>query len=465
MSEPLLLSFYSAAQEQVQSWNFHTNLEEDKLPDILTLKLHLKNPNIGLLEKSFETLVQRHESLRTSFDITGGVLMQVVYPYDHKLFSIYHYNFKDELNQDTLISQQLLEFRKQLKALNGIPLFRAGVFRVTGDEYYTYIMIHHIISDMWSLSVIKKELNDIYDSFIKGDTPENTSHSVQLRHYAEWQRKEFQTKFKIVKNYWIKKLHTPMSGFIKHCTRLSCNHCPEVMGAAGSTTDSSCEIKTLVALDNSKFGSCKFILDKEMHTAITDLSFYCKASIPAIFCTALKLIFFLLKGNDRVLIAMPIVNRFLPGAESIIGDLVGGAYLYEQINKTETVKTIVRDVYFEILEVADLVISDHDELELDGKYLRLNTDVFLNFISKDIIGAIQVPSIDGKIVNTTEIEEIGYYKIALNVEEYKNGYVCDFNYNLELVSAEYITRFAESYMALLNAMCKDPNMPVAGIAL
>ncbi|MBX3253265.1 MAG: hypothetical protein KF862_03905 [Chitinophagaceae bacterium] len=457
MSESLSLSFYAAAQEQVQSWNFHTNLEECKLPDVLTLKLYLKNPSIVLLEKSFEILVRRHESLRTSFDIIDGALVQVIYPYDFKLFSICHYDFKDELNQDILISQQLLEFRGELRKLSNIPLFRAGIFRVAEDAYYTYITIHHIISDMWSLSVIKKELNEIYDSLLKGNIPRSDPHPVQLRHYTEWQRGEFQNKLRIIKSYWSKKLDVPMSGFIKSCSGLFCNHCSDGLGA---TSGFGCESKILTALDNSKISSCKFVLDKEMHTAITDLSFYCKSSISSIFSAALKLLFFLLEGNDRVLVAMPIINRFLPGSELIVGDLVGGAYLYDQINKTETVKTIVREVYFEILEVADLIISDHDELELDGKYLRLNTDVFLNFIGRDIIGESQLPASDRDAINISETDVTGYYKIVFNVEEYKNGYICDFNYNIELVSTKYITRFAERYMSLLRAMCKGPDILV-----
>ncbi len=150
--------------------------------------------SITSLENALQTLVERHESLRTSFHLIEGELKQKIHP-EAKLV-LEHYQARDRLESNRLIEQFIRPFN-----LEQAPLIRAGLINESKQEYILLIDLHHIISDGVSMNLLFQDLINL----IKGeDLPPLV---LQYKDYAVWQQNERKKDlWKQHEQYWIDEL-------------------------------------------------------------------------------------------------------------------------------------------------------------------------------------------------------------------------------------------------------------------
>ncbi|MGY0035040.1 condensation domain-containing protein [Pedobacter sp. NJ-S-72] len=67
-------------------------------------------------------------------------------------------------------------------------MLRAAIFPVAENEELLVIVMHHIASDGWSLSVIVKELTALYHAYTHDQVPALSMLTVQYADYAIWQK-------------------------------------------------------------------------------------------------------------------------------------------------------------------------------------------------------------------------------------------------------------------------------------
>jgi hypothetical protein len=76
--------------------------------------------------------------------------------------------------------------------LGGGPLWRAALFRRSEREHVLLLVLHHIISDGWSLGVLTSELAVLYEAAAAGGPPPLPELPVQYADYSVWQRQWLQ---------------------------------------------------------------------------------------------------------------------------------------------------------------------------------------------------------------------------------------------------------------------------------
>ncbi|MFL5539811.1 MAG: non-ribosomal peptide synthetase, partial [Longimicrobiaceae bacterium] len=69
------------------------------------------------------------------------------------------------------------------------PLIRGRLVRLSADENVLLLTMHHIVSDGWSMEVLTRELDTLYDAFRRGEANPLPPLPVQYADYAIWQRK------------------------------------------------------------------------------------------------------------------------------------------------------------------------------------------------------------------------------------------------------------------------------------
>src|SRR5260221_37863 len=88
---------------------------------------------------------------------------------------------------------RLLEQYKLPFDLSSGPLFRASLLRLDKTQHVLLVIMHHIVSDGWSLELFCKELSSFYDAFSNSrpslPLPELP---IQYRDFALWQRQHLQ---------------------------------------------------------------------------------------------------------------------------------------------------------------------------------------------------------------------------------------------------------------------------------
>ncbi len=172
--ETIPLSF---AQQRL--W-FLDQLIENKATYNIPVALKLTGRlNEAALERSFQKLVNRHESLRTYFTAVEGEPQQVVTPY---LFTLERYDLEEEAIE--WISRKAMEPFDLTK----LPLMRVALVALTPAEHVLLITMHHIISDGWSLDIMVRELNQFYNHYAYEKPLLFDELPVQYVDYTLWQR-------------------------------------------------------------------------------------------------------------------------------------------------------------------------------------------------------------------------------------------------------------------------------------
>jgi thioesterase domain-containing protein len=157
------------------------------------------NVNIGLwlygrldlaaLEACVQKIVDRHDTLRTSFVLQGIELLQLVRPDYRVALSV------NDFSQLEDPYPPAYEFAKREVAepfdLRRGPLFRAKVMRLRPEEHVLLCTMHHTITDAWSMQIFTRELVALYEAGTTGSEPQVPELSIQYGDFADWQQQLF----------------------------------------------------------------------------------------------------------------------------------------------------------------------------------------------------------------------------------------------------------------------------------
>ncbi len=136
------------------------------------------------LGRCFQSLVNRHASLRTTFSNAPGQPVQRVHVRAEAALQ-----FEDaEQWDETKLDERLSAEAHCLFNLETGPLLRVHLFRRGTSEHVLLLAAHHIIADLWSLAVLLQELSKLYRAEIE-DTPGALVPSpLQYTDYVRWQQ-------------------------------------------------------------------------------------------------------------------------------------------------------------------------------------------------------------------------------------------------------------------------------------
>jgi amino acid adenylation domain-containing protein len=176
--------------------------------------------NRGALDHAFETLIARHESLRTVFmrNEKGEVRQQILLP-EHAGFGVTYHDLRAVVQQKETIHELIQEEVSQPFDLKAASLLRAAIYQLEDHKWVFSYTMHHIISDGWSMNILLKELVSFYKWYVKGETHRLSPLRIQYKDYAAWQQKMLQgAPMNRHKNWWLQQfegelpvLQLPMS--------------------------------------------------------------------------------------------------------------------------------------------------------------------------------------------------------------------------------------------------------------
>jgi tyrocidine synthetase III len=159
------------------------------------------------LAAAFNTLIERHENLRTVFkEDEQGQIKQFIKSPGEGGFSISFHDLRSEEDQQETI-QQLLQaaFSAPFDLVNG-PLLRAGLYQVGENKWVFSYVMHHIISDGWSMEILLREMLVFYHAYVNGKSNPLAPLRIQYKDYAAWQQQQLSGESLAAhKNYWLQQ--------------------------------------------------------------------------------------------------------------------------------------------------------------------------------------------------------------------------------------------------------------------
>ncbi|MBB4637949.1 non-ribosomal peptide synthetase [Longimicrobium terrae] len=145
--------------------------------------------DVAVLERTLTEIVRRHEGLRTVFRLVDGQPKQIVqpaYPISVEIEEMRGPN--GEAAQEDVIRQRVSEEGGRTFDLAAGPLMRAKLLRVSDADYALVIVVHHIVTDGWSMPIITRELDELYGAFVQGLPSPLPELEIQYADYSAWQR-------------------------------------------------------------------------------------------------------------------------------------------------------------------------------------------------------------------------------------------------------------------------------------
>ncbi|MGE3275230.1 MAG: amino acid adenylation domain-containing protein [Vicinamibacterales bacterium] len=140
--------------------------------------------------QALETVIARHEALRTHFDHVDGRLVQVV---AERLSSPLEIEDVAGTDDHALTDRARELVRAEAQApfdLRRGPLVRARLYRLGGPRYLFCLSLHHAIADGWSLGLLQNEITRAYAAHARGEQPALGDPPLQYADYAVWEAEQ-----------------------------------------------------------------------------------------------------------------------------------------------------------------------------------------------------------------------------------------------------------------------------------
>ena len=119
---------------------------------------------VSLIERWTSEIVRRHETLRTTFRQMDDRVVQVISPPQPVKIKVVNLKESESL-QEVEIQQMLIAETQRPFDLSQGPLFRSTLFHFADRESILLLVIHHIIMDAWSASILGQEITTLYKAF------------------------------------------------------------------------------------------------------------------------------------------------------------------------------------------------------------------------------------------------------------------------------------------------------------
>jgi len=149
---------------------------------------------IPVLEKSFNEIVRRHETLRTVFREVNGQPTQVICSHLELPVPVIDLSQLPGSEQEKNIERLIEKEAHFSYDLAEGPLIRLTVLQLAKEEYVLIRGMQHICSDAWSLGIFRKELGTLYEAFSRGRASPLPGLPLPYSSYVHWQQNWLQSQ-------------------------------------------------------------------------------------------------------------------------------------------------------------------------------------------------------------------------------------------------------------------------------
>ncbi|BCL80821.1 non-ribosomal peptide synthetase [Ktedonobacteria bacterium brp13] len=171
---------------------------------------HIHGPlDMAVLQRCFVALLQRHESLRTSFYVHEGQPVQQIATAEEVRVHLALIDLADQ-RPEIRDAQSLLLVEQERRVPfdpGQAPLWRVLLLRLDSEDHLLLVTMHHIITDGWSNDVFYQELMALYHAFRAGQPSPLPVLPLQYADFAVWQRRWLQGEvLEAQLTYWTRQL-------------------------------------------------------------------------------------------------------------------------------------------------------------------------------------------------------------------------------------------------------------------
>ncbi len=397
-----------------------------------------------VLTRCFREIVQRHETLRTTYSVIDGNLVQLIASSGSLEPPLVDLSMLTAAERGDEVMRLLREEAELPFDLVKGPVLRAVLLRLAPEEHILQLTAHHIASDAWSNRVLMRELSALYRAFSSGETSTLPELPIQYGDYAIWQREWLQGELLERQiDYWSRTLAPPLP-------------------VIEIPTDRP---RPAVQTFNGRWIAERFPL--ELAEKLRALS---RTEGVTLFMTLLGAFQTLLSrytGQEDIVVGSPIAGRTRSELEGLIGFFVNTLVLRGDLSGDPSFRELlrrVRDVALGAYAHQDLPFEklvEHLQPERDTSRTPLFQVMF--GLRDEFTLALDLPGI-----RSSELEiDNGQVKFDLLVQmvEGEQGLAMQVGYNTDIFEEATILRMTGHFRRLLDGIVADPDARLSSLEM
>ncbi|MGV7961491.1 amino acid adenylation domain-containing protein [Photorhabdus tasmaniensis] len=409
----------------------------------ITGACHLKGDvNISAIEWAINTIVQRHQVLRTVIlqDEVLGVMQVVREAFDLSLEQQNFNNGEKDIDQEInnfIDKEGILPFD-----LSQDLMLRVNLLNLAENEHVLVFTMHHIASDGWSMNILINEFSSLYNAFIHGCESLLPPLTLQYTDYSRWLYYiSNESVLKEHQAYWKNYLYGIPS----------MHNLPLDFPRPSKQTFKGAAINTFIEKDIlSRF-------DK-----------MCRIKGATLFM-GLHAVFSILlarySGEKDIVVGTPTANRNRSELEKMIGFFINTVVLRTDLSDNPNFeqllarnKEFISDSFANTLPFEQLLEVVKVERSLSySPIFQIMIVLQNNEQSKLSLEGIEI-----KLMEVTQ--QSSKFDLTLNIVSNQKGLLLNWKYNTDIFSQTSISRMAEHFTTLVNNVIETPKIPVFNLS-
>lgn len=386
------------------------------------------------LEESFQKLIKRHESLRTSFHLINGQMVQKIHLEVDFQIQVLNYQMMEltEEEMKNLTYQFVCPFN-----LGEAPLLRTQLVRTLSCNLLIFDT-HHIISDGRSMEILLAELIKLYYGEELSDL------RVQYKEFAVWQS-SYLTTDKVTEQlaYWksILKDNIPVLDLPTDFKR------PSVKSFAGDTI--------------------YFDIDQPTSEKLDQLAVEQDVTLYMILLAIFNILLTKYSGQDDIIIGSPVADRPDEELEGIIGVFINTLTMRNHSREELSFKQFLQEVRESTLSAYD---NQQCQLEMLVEELELERSLNRNPLF-DILFVLHYTNLlqnsfkDLELIPLQLEDKIAKLDLTLSGVIDQGGISMLLNYSISLFKPQTAQRMAVHYLNLVKTVVENPEIPIGLIEM
>jgi len=392
------------------------------------------------LERTFQLLIHRHESLRTSIQLVGNEPLQIIHQTDDLKLQIPYWVSDCEI-EDHKLNDLVFTFSKPFD-LTRAPLMRLGLVKLAQEKHLFILDVHHIVSDATSIVIIIRDFTLLYEN--EGENLPGLR--LRYKDFAEWQNYELgKAAMKKQEEYWLNQFKgdIPLLELFMDYPR------PTVQSFEGEKIN--------------------FYFDQTLTKKLNQLIKETKTTLFIVLLAAFNILLSKYAGQEDIIVGAPVAGRQFVDLENVNGVFINTLPIRNHPAANKTFAEFLKEVKQNSLNAFEN--QGYPFAELIEK-LNLTRDISRNPLY-DVELIVQNMSISQSLLKMKGIKVIPLpyearatqVDISLEAVEFNERIELFITYCTKLFKRETIDKFFEFLKKIISVVVENKEIKLEDIAV
>jgi amino acid adenylation domain-containing protein len=400
--------------------------------------------DLSIMKRSLEAIVAHHEVLRTNFRLEDGrpiQVLQAIAPFDMEIIDL---RSLAPAEMDAQLPVLLQQKAHEHFDLESDLMLRATLFQLNDLENVLLLVLNYIVSDSWSMGILRQQLTQLYNAFLIGKPNPLSPLPIQYADYVWWQREWVQSGLLDQQiNYWKKQLEgvNPVLNLPIDRPR------PAIQKDFGATQS------VIISTNLSK--ALKQIAHKEGVTLFM------------VLLAAFQILLYRYSHQEDITVGSLVAGRNRIELENLIGLFINFVALRTDLGGNPNFKELLQRV-----RAVSLEAYANSDLPFDKllEYLNFSRSLSYKPLFQVMFILENTPNhpleMEGMTGVSQKIDNLqSGMDLTLQLQEYNDDIRGTLTYSTDLFDRETITRMLNHFQILLEAIAANPEQPIANLPI